>query len=114
MESIGQNSSLVEQIRKTRERFEAIVDGMRDTGSKRSLDQTERELFAEVLRLGRDLLSVHVAAQGDGHEGAEAKGPDGKTRPRRPRIGRCSGRSRSGGPTTGRRGSRDSARWMRG
>ena len=45
----------------------------RSASDGRRIDQTERELFAELLAVGRTLLEAFVAAQGDGDAGAELK-----------------------------------------
>jgi len=42
-------------------------------GDGQRIDQAERELFAELLAVGRTLLEAFVAAQGDGDAGAKLK-----------------------------------------
>jgi hypothetical protein len=55
---------------KSREQLQAIqayVEGARSAGER--IDQVERELFSQLLLLGRTMLEGFVAAQGDGDRG---------------------------------------------
>jgi hypothetical protein len=81
MESIGEKSVLDEAILRGRTEFEAIIRRLRRGDGKETLDQAERDLFADMLRLGQELMRVYLAAQGDGHVGPSAKAPDGQELP---------------------------------
>lgn len=69
------------QIAKCRETFEAILRKATDPTSPHELDAMERELFADLMRLGAETLDLRTKALGDGHVGPTAKGTDGQARP---------------------------------
>ena len=56
--------------------IETFVEQAADGGQR--IDQVERELFSQLLALGRTLLEAFVARQGDGDVGAESKTADGR------------------------------------
>jgi len=78
METIGKSNEVDEAVLRCRTEFEGIVKHLTRPDLKRTLDETERELFGDLLRVGQELMRAHVAAQGDGHVGPTAKGPDGQ------------------------------------
>jgi hypothetical protein len=55
---------------KAHERFEHLIEMVRRAGEeRRRIDEVERELFAELLGMGFELLKVFVAAAGNGDVG---------------------------------------------
>jgi hypothetical protein len=56
--------------------IEAFVEQAADRGQR--IDQVERELFSQLLALGRTLLEAFVAGQGDGDVGTESEAADGR------------------------------------
>ena len=49
---------------------EQLVESVRRAGQEgRRIDDVERMVFAEVLAMGRHLMTAHVASAGDGDEG---------------------------------------------
>src|SRR6266446_7406234 len=57
---------------KAQEQFQRLVAYVQQKQAGR-LDQVERHLFAETMRLCRSLLEAHVAGQGDGDVGARTE-----------------------------------------
>lgn len=68
------------QIRKCRDEFERMVERMTKPQSSQTLDQAERDVFAQVMQLGRGLLDLRVQAEGDGYVGPVVQGPDNAQR----------------------------------
>lgn len=64
---------------KSRQQLQAIEAYVKEASSQEErIDQVERELFSQLLLLGRSLLQGFVAAQGDGDAGATLE-QDGRT-----------------------------------
>lgn len=57
--------------------IEAFVEQAADNG--RRIDQVERELFGQLLEIGRTLLTAFVASNGDGDAGPELQSAEGHT-----------------------------------
>ncbi len=57
--------------------IEALVEGAAEEGQR--IDQVEREVFGQLLALGKTLLAAFVNAQGDGDAGPELQAPEGHT-----------------------------------
>src|SRR5574341_2258903 len=58
------------EFRKAQRQFDAVCDLVRQAEKEgRRVDQVERDVFGELLRLGLALVEAYVAAQGDGDAG---------------------------------------------
>lgn len=65
---------------KAQRQFQALEGFVEQAGQRGGrIDQVERELFGELLNLGRTLLAAFVAGQGDGDAGEQLETAEGRT-----------------------------------